>query len=188
MVLSPSKCVVLSPLDDGDHRPPLYFVEGNALPVVNSVRDLGVTVSSDPNFGEHVALLTSATFRLVNCIFRCFVVQTPAFYLKLYEALVLSRFQFCGPIWLPHKVKHINSLEAIQRLFLRRLHLRCHLSPGTMKLPPVHRVLSGQDAKMLAQLIEFQLAEHFFEIRENNLRSGRKERFGSLCALAVWTP
>ena len=71
MSLSPSECAV-SATNGMDPLSPRYHAGGESLPFVGSVRDLGVTVSGDLDFSS-----------IVNCIFRCFVVKTPGFYMRL---------------------------------------------------------------------------------------------------------
>ena len=69
-------------------------MDGNVLPVVESVRDLGITVSPDLDFGIHAAALARWAHLLVECIYRCFIVRNPEFHLKLSTVLVISESRY----------------------------------------------------------------------------------------------
>ena len=154
-----------------DPLSPRYHAGGESLPVVGSVRDLGVTVSADLDFSCHILEVTKNARSIVNCIFRCFVVKTPGFYMRLYEALIVSRVLYCCPVWMPHLRKHIRMLQSVQCYFLKRLHLRCGLPRTTIDLPPIESVISDQDTRVLRTLISLGLTDRFFFTRMNNLRS-----------------
>ena len=99
MLLSASKCVVLAPNYDEDDSyacAPNYTIDGGRLPVASSTWDLGVINTPNLDFTEYVSTLAGSARNIVYCLFRCFIVQTPEFYLRLYKALVLSKFLYCS--------------------------------------------------------------------------------------------
>lgn len=128
-------------------------------------------VTGDLNFSQHILDITNSARKIVNCIFRCFVVRNPEFYIRLYVSLVVSRLLYCCPVWLPHKKKHIRMLQVVQSYFLRRVHLRCALPKGTIVLPHVEYALAEQDLRSLGRLISIGLKDQFFTVRRNSLRS-----------------
>lgn len=66
-------------------------MSGQELLVVDYVRDLGVTVTADLDLSRHILDGTKSARTIVNCIFRCFVVNNPDFRIRLYTALLASR-------------------------------------------------------------------------------------------------
>ena len=48
--------------------------------------------------------------------------MTPAFI-----AYVRSIFEYCTPVWSPHNIGSINTLENVQRTFTRNIYRVCHL-------------------------------------------------------------
>ena len=170
MILSPSKCAVLASDRTGAIEP-RYLVAGNVLPVVTSVRDLGLKISVDLDFSDHVSGIAKTARSIVNCIFLCFIVGDPNFYTRLYNSLVVSRFIYCCTVWLPHKKRQIRLLESVQSYFLNRLRRRCNLLEGAFVLSPTIQTLSGLDVGMIGRINELDLVDHFFEVRKNSLRS-----------------
>ena len=128
-------------------------------------------MSADLDFDEHISGIVKSATSMVNCIFRCFVVRSPDFYLRLYRSLVLPKLQYCAPVWLPHKSKHWRAIESVQRKFIRRLQWRCP-SSGPTPLPDLKVVLSGSDIAILKRIMAQGLTSHFFEVSSNELRCG----------------
>ena len=170
MSLSPAKCSVLAAEHSGPIWPE-YHNPGTSLPVVRSLRDLGVTISVDLDFSGFVTDTAKAARILVYCISRCFLLKTPEFYIRLYNSLVVLRFLYCCPVWLPFRKKHFCMLKSVRTYFLKRLHLRCNFPAGAVVLPSIQSSLSDQDLRVLKRLIDLGLSDHFFDVRRNNLRS-----------------
>ena len=172
MELSPSNTVVLaySPRA-ATSPPPTYILDGIVLPIEDSVRDVGVIVTPNLDFGEHVSGVTAFARQLINCIFRCSIVKNPEFYKRLYVSLVVSELLYCCPVWLPYKQKHIRMLESVARYFDRRLHHRCGLPRGSIVVPSVMSILSARDIGTLRRLLDLNLVNHFVEVRKSRSRS-----------------
>ena len=170
MLLSPSKCAVLI-RKAGTDISPTYSANGETLPVVHSIRDLGILMSADLDFNQHISNLVLSARRLINNIFRCFIVRRPEFYLRLYNSLVISKFMYCAPIWLPYKAKHWLGIETVQRYFLRRLRLRCPLGTAVPHLPSVQSVLEELDEQILRRILLLGQSDCFFDVTRNNRRS-----------------
>ena len=130
-----------------------------------------MTVSADLDFSCHILEFTKNARSIVNCIFRCLIVKTLGFYMRLYEALVVSRVLYCCPVWMAHLGKHIRMRQSVQCRFLKSLHLRYGLPRSTIDLPPIESVISDQDTRVLRTLISLGLADRFFTTRLNDLRS-----------------
>jgi hypothetical protein len=96
--LALDKCFVLH---FGNPCDPCY-VENNAIPVCDTVRDLGVMVSSNLKFSAHCRLLAKNCTRLVNLIFMSFKNRSHSFLLKVYKAFVLSKIECNSEIWNPY--------------------------------------------------------------------------------------
>ena len=170
MVLSPSKCMVLTKSADPSDNPG-YRIHDTVLPVVDSIRDLGVMVSSDLDFDDHIVTTVNSARILVNSIFRCFIVRKSEFYIRLYVSLVIPKILYCCPVWIPHKIKHIRKIEAIRSYFIRRLRIRCTDDVNVSDIPPIMSVLHAQDIRILRRIVLLDETGHYFEIRPNSLRS-----------------
>ena len=175
MLLSVSKCAVLVRKPTAG-PPPAYTLSGEPLPVLPSIRDLGVIMSADLDFSTHISDMVLSVRTLVNSIFRCFVVRNPEFYVRLYKSLVVPKLQYCAPIWLPHKVKQWEAIESIQKLFLKRLRWRTPQPTLPPALPPLEHILNALDAHALKSVVLAGLCDHFFDVTTNSRRSRRTVR------------
>ena len=50
-----------------------FFINGSYLPVVNSSRDLGITITSTLLFADHITNIVAKAHQRANMIHRCFV-------------------------------------------------------------------------------------------------------------------
>ena len=114
MIISVPKCAVMCLKD-----PHVYTLNGVPIPVVNSFRDLGVTLTPDLDFGQHITRVVQSAHLVCNTLFRCFIVKKPDFYINLYRSLVLPKFSCCFEVWRPYLKKHVEAFEHVQNRLLK---------------------------------------------------------------------
>ena len=88
MSLSITKCVVLKFGKEYIN----YTIGKNDLPTSNVCRDLGVLVTPNLDFSNHIHNKVKSASILINTLFRCFINKNPSFYIHLYKSLILSKF------------------------------------------------------------------------------------------------
>ena len=192
MVLSIPKCNILINQSLAAHSQPNYTINGTKLPIVHRTRDLGVDIAADLDFDGHITALVSSARILVNSIFRCFIVRRPEFYIRLFQTLVLPKFLYCAPIWLPYKAKHRRSIESINEYFCRRLSLRCPGVSHPSEIPSIIEAMESQDERALRRIILIGNTHRFFKLRRNSLRSSvsistnRRARLESIRHQFAW--
>ena len=114
--LNPQKCQVMCICRRTKNKPtPVYYVSNTKLSVASSLRLLGVQVSSDLSWNEHVSNVTKKCNRLIGFLKTVVGKQNPNILLTLYRSLVLPVIDFCSPVWFVYRKNHINNLELIQR-------------------------------------------------------------------------
>lgn len=86
-----------------------------------NVRDLGVTMSDDGSFSQHIIIITKTAGKLLGWILRTFRTRDRTCMLTLWKALVLPRLEYCCQLWSPNKTGEIMKLEALQRTFTSRI-------------------------------------------------------------------
>ena len=94
-----------------------YSINNTAISSVGTQKDLGVVLSSDMQWRSHYLLITSRAYKTLGLICRVFPQVSDIFYAKrrLYFSLVRSHLLYCSPLWHPHLLVDIKSLETVQR-------------------------------------------------------------------------
>ncbi len=118
----------------GKHNPCVnYYLNGHHIPVVNSMRDLGVLMSSSLLFGSHIETICKSANVTAGLILRTFKCKRPSFMIKMFNVFVRPKLEYASSVWNPHLKKHINRLEKVQRSFTKRL-------PGLSNMPYYRRL------------------------------------------------
>jgi hypothetical protein len=120
------KCAILH-LGYGNHKVQYSF--GNkVIPVVKSIRDLGVIVSDNMKFHEHIENITKAASRSAILIKKCFVYDNPKFLMKMFNVFVRPKIEYASQVWNPYLLMDIDMLENVQRRFTKYIPQMFNLS------------------------------------------------------------
>ena len=95
------------------------------IEVKEHVKDLGIIMSSDYTFKEHISQTVSTAKSLSGWILRTFSTRDPLPMMTLWKTMVLPKLDYCCTLWNPIGKAQIQSIELVQRSFLRRI---CALS------------------------------------------------------------
>ena len=101
-----------------------YNMRGNALKRVEAQRDLGVLITSDARFNEHIYAQVNKANRMLGFIRRTLSSRCDQFlptFRSLYLALVRSHLEYASEIWSPKSVTLIKLIEGVQRRATRLL-------------------------------------------------------------------
>ena len=113
--LNPQKCQVMS-ISRRKNKPiPVYSVSDVQLSHASSLRLLGVQISADLTWNEHVSIVTKKCNKLMGFLRTVVGHQSQHILLTLYRSLVLPIIDFCSPVWFVYRKNHVNKLETIQR-------------------------------------------------------------------------
>lgn len=105
-----------------------YRINNETLDRVDSLKDLGVTFSSDLRFTAHIENLTNRAMKLLGFMFRTLKDFNNIFALKnVYCAIVRSTLEYACTVWSPYYKTHIELLEKVQRRFLRHIAYKLHI-------------------------------------------------------------
>ena len=85
------------------------------------VKDLGVHVSSDMKFEQHVRIVASRGRQTAGWITRVFFTRTPEVMLILLKQLVYPTVEYNCVLWCPKCPTLINLLEAVQSNFIKKI-------------------------------------------------------------------
>ena len=121
MALNPDKCKVmrLSRKNVAGRQVPSYVILNKPIDVVQSYKYLGVLISSNMKWGDHVKYVTSRASRLFGFIRRLVRCNDPDILVRLFSTLCRPILEYGIPGWLPYQIGHLNSLEKTQKLLAR---------------------------------------------------------------------
>ena len=88
-----------------------YSLHNQTLENVQSTKYLGITITDNMDWGQHVSEISSkATKTLGNLAFAPRSTKEVA-----YKTLVRPKLEYAAPIWSPHLKLPINQIEKVQR-------------------------------------------------------------------------
>ena len=97
--------------------PRVYNLNNTELKLVMKEKDLGLTVTKDLSWNEHITQTVSKTNKLLGFIKRhCYTVRNKNTLTLLYTSLIRSHFCFASQVWAPQSViKNLLLIERTQR-------------------------------------------------------------------------
>ena len=115
-----SKCKVLHLATNNNPRID-YFLDGNKLAEVESESDLGLVISSDLKWDEHIKSSLNKANKMIAWISRNVICRSKVVMTKIYKCLIRPHLEYCVQLWSP-SVSHGNwgviyDLEKVQRKF-----------------------------------------------------------------------
>ena len=114
MQFNVKKCHILRISRQHAKSIPTYTLGLETLSVVNSFTYLGVTISSDLRWNEHVATVVAKASRTLNFVRRNLYGCTPDVKAKAYQSLVRPQLEYAVAAWDPYTLKNIQQLESVQ--------------------------------------------------------------------------
>ena len=85
------------------------------------VKDLGVTMSNDGSFRQHIETTVLTAKKQCAWILRTFKSRDAAPLLTLWKSLVLCKLDYCSQLWSPTRKGEIQLLEMVQRSYIRNI-------------------------------------------------------------------
>jgi len=95
--------------------------DGTIITEKPHLRDLGVTMSADGTFQQHISNVCRSARNMCSWILRTFESRTPELMLTLWKSLVIPIVDYCSQLWSPSKVGAIQQIEEIQQSFTRKI-------------------------------------------------------------------
>ena len=102
--------------------------DGQPITVVDNVKDLGKTMSSDGTFKNHINTAIHTANHLCGWTLRTFYSRHRQPMLTLWKTLIHPKLDYCSQLWNPNKTGDIQELEQVQRSFIRKIQGIQHLS------------------------------------------------------------
>ena len=115
MEFNPSKCVVIYVTRSRTLIPSQYLLHGQVLESVAGSKYLGVEISSNLLFNNHIQNITTSASRSLGFLKRNIRSQNPALREMAYKTLVRPIVEYSSTVWSPNTDQNIDKLEMIQR-------------------------------------------------------------------------
>ena len=110
------KCKVMSIFKAHCHMKFEYYVDGQPLTRVDSMIDLGVTLTTSMTSKNHILKMVSKAQCMSGLVKSTLGCNAPvAIKLQLYLSHVRSLLEYCTPLWSPYQVNEIMRIERAQR-------------------------------------------------------------------------
>ena len=96
----------------------------------HTVKDLGVTFSSDLSFSPHIANIVKNANNKAAWTLSVFKTRKTDEMMLLYKTYVRPHLEYCCPLWNPsgaNSITNIKMLEGVQRLFTSKIPSLYHL-------------------------------------------------------------
>ena len=85
------------------------------------VRDLGVTLSNTATFSQHIHKKCIAVKSKISWVLRTFKTRESLPMLTLWKTQIMCHLDYCSQLWSPKKTGDIQSLELLQKAFVRNI-------------------------------------------------------------------
>ena len=95
--------------------------DGSVIGEKDHVKDLGVMMSSDSTFREHINKICQSARNMCSWILRTFKSRSKNLMLTTWKSLVLPILDYCSQLWCPSKKGEIKLLEEVQKSFTRKI-------------------------------------------------------------------
>ena len=117
MKLNISKCNVLSLQSNKNNIAVFNYISSDSVTLgrVDNIKDLGVTMSSNLSFKEHIHEKINTAYRLLGIIRRNFSGVDVFTFITLYKSFVRSHLEYANSAWNPCSMVLIRDIEKVQK-------------------------------------------------------------------------
>ena len=95
--------------------------DGTIITEKSNLRDLGVTMSADGTFKQHITNVCQSARNMCSWILRTFESRSPELMLTLWKSMVIPILDYCSQLWSPSKIGDIQQIEELQKAFTRKI-------------------------------------------------------------------
>ncbi|KAL1446530.1 hypothetical protein WDU94_005624 [Cyamophila willieti] len=155
MELSLHKCFVIEFSRSRGSTPFAYHLNSVPLQHVPQIKDLGVIFDRNLSFIPQISNLSMRCFRILGYIYRNSKGLSSESFSLLYKSLLRSLLEYACVVWSPYYEVHSNTLERVQKRFLRYFQYRFPFRNSNLD-PLVDRRKTA-DMKFIEKLLEGQV-------------------------------
>ena len=123
-----SKCFFMSICKSISCKPTQYLIEDKLLDKRTSASDLGVIITTDMDFKQHISSIVSRALQRSGVFFRGFTSRDLLLLRKAFITYIRPIVEYNTVIWNPTAVHLTDLVESVQRKFSKRIHSISHLT------------------------------------------------------------
>lgn len=94
---------------------------GESITAKDSVKDLGIYMSSSAEFSTHINSVVKKVTGLTSWALRCFKCRSSIFIITIWKTVILPHLDYGSQLWSPYKKCEIQKLEILQKCFLSKI-------------------------------------------------------------------
>jgi hypothetical protein len=98
-----------------------YVINNINLPYCNPIPDLGIMVDSSLSFKDHINNIVSKSMQRSGILFRGFISRDLSLMRKAFVTYIRPILEYNSNVWNPSHKQLIDSIEAVQRRFTKRI-------------------------------------------------------------------
>ena len=115
MEFHPEKCHVIPITRNKNPVHNRYTLNGHTLSIATNTKYLGVTLSSDLCWNDHINNITNKANRTLAFVRRNLKISSPRLKSIAYFSLVRPLLEYASPVWDPYTQENIMKIEMVQR-------------------------------------------------------------------------
>ena len=152
----------------------------------STVKDLGVTLSNDLSFQQHIQNVVQKCNNVSSWILRTFKTREPLPLLTLYKSLIIPHLDYCSQLWIPYKQQEISQLEQIQRSFTSKITNTYDLN-YLDRLDKFHLCSLERRRERYLILYIWKIIENLVDNPNNKIVAYHHIRLGRLIGIPPWS-
>ena len=94
---------------------------GEDIQIKDTAKDLGILATNDLKFKDHINNITTSSKIVMGMLLRTFSTREKEPMIKMFNAYIKSKLEYCCIVWSPDELKYINEIEDIQRIFTKKI-------------------------------------------------------------------
>ena len=111
----------------GSHNPRnKYYLDSVELPKIDSEKDLGVLVSENWKWDQHISSIVKKATSMSAWVLRTVISRSPEVMLQIFKTFIRPHLEYCVQLWSPLPTHGnwgmIMAIENVQRQFTRAIH------------------------------------------------------------------
>ena len=104
-----------------------YSINNNILQYRPVIKDLGVYISDDLKWDNHISRIAKKVSLTSYQILKSFQTKNIWILKKLFVTYIRPQLEYNTSVWSPHLIKNIKLLESVQKIYTKRIFRRCGL-------------------------------------------------------------